>query len=90
MTPAQHEIIADVAGAHGLPVSALLTRSQQRSVVYPRQEAMWRLRNAGRWSYPQIGGLFNRDHTTVIHSCRAYEARLRGERLPRIRQASAA
>lgn len=77
MTPAQREIIARVAERNGLSIDELLLKRQHRSVSRPRQEAMWALRQAGRWSLPQIGrALGGFDHTTVLHGVRAHERRL--------------
>ncbi len=28
------------------------------------------------WSYPEIGGFFNRDHSTAMHACRMIEQRM--------------
>ena len=66
MTPAQRAIIEDVARRHNLTMADMLGKSQERRVARPRQEAMWMLRQTGRWSLPQIGrALGNRDHTTI-------------------------
>jgi chromosomal replication initiation ATPase DnaA len=47
------------------------------AIAHPRQEAMWRMRQAGKWSLPQIGRfLGERDHTTVLSGIRAHQKRL--------------
>ena len=70
------EIIADTAGMFDLSVSDILGRSRERSLVYARHMAMWRVRKARPdLSYPQIAKAFGgRDHTTVIHAVRRMEA----------------
>lgn len=68
-------IVADVARKYGLTVEALRGPSRIRSVSWPRQEAMWRMINTKRYSLPQVGRFFNRDHTTVLHGWRQVEKR---------------
>jgi chromosomal replication initiation ATPase DnaA len=47
--------------------------SQQERLLRARWEAMARLRDVGL-SSPAIGGLLGRDHSTVLHGLRRYEA----------------
>jgi len=68
-------ILAEVSEETGISVAAMKGPSRYRIIVYPRQEAMWRMVNEGRWSLPQIGRFFNRDHTTVIWAFRQVEKR---------------
>lgn len=69
-------IVAQVASEHGLTTADLYGPRRTRDVAWPRQEAIWRVHQLGKHSLPAIGALFNRDHTTVLHSIRAYEKRL--------------
>jgi chromosomal replication initiator protein len=43
-------------------------RNRKVDLVRARQLAMWALRHKTMLSYPQIGRIFDRDHTTVIHA----------------------
>lgn len=43
------------------------------AVAAARNELMWRLRRCG-WSYPKIGRLLGRDHTTVMSGVRRHES----------------
>lgn len=52
--------------------------SRLRSVVLARQVAMHLAREHGH-SLIQIGSLFGRDHTTVLHACRRVEAAARAD-----------
>lgn len=47
----------------------LSEHTRRANVVVPRQIVMYLLRTDVGLSFPSIGRLFNRDHTTVIHSC---------------------
>lgn len=68
---------AEVAVRHGLTLADLQGPGRGKAVAHPRQEAMWVLKQQGRWSLPQIGQfLGGRDHTTVLYGIRRHEARM--------------
>jgi chromosomal replication initiator protein len=64
-----------ICACHGLPFRKMTERDAMRYVSHPRQEAMYLSRVVARKSLNQIGRSFQRDHTTVIHACRAVEKR---------------
>lgn len=67
----------DVARDYGVTVKELEGQGRQRSITVPRQDLMWRMVQAKRWSLSQIGrSIGGRDHTTVMHGIRAHQARL--------------
>jgi chromosomal replication initiator protein len=57
--------------------SDLFSRRRSRHIALPRQVAMYLCRMHLRASYPRIGELFERDHSTAIHAITITEARLR-------------
>lgn len=64
------KIIQVVAEFYDLKERELLTASRKKEIVYPRQIAMYLLREELKSSYPFIGRKFKgKDHTTAIHSC---------------------
>jgi chromosomal replication initiation ATPase DnaA len=76
-------IAAEIAEKHGLTVEELRGRSHARRVAWPRQEAMWRMRQVRwpngtpRFSLPQIGEfLGGRDHSTVFWGVQEHLRRL--------------
>ncbi|RZJ46271.1 MAG: hypothetical protein EON87_05250 [Brevundimonas sp.] len=72
------EIVGGVANEHGLSLAEITGERRHRFIAWPRQEAMWRLYQHTSFSLPAIGRLMGgRDHTTVLHGIRAFEARLR-------------
>ena len=82
-------IVAEVAAAHRLPVADLMGRSKLKHIVAARHEAMWRIRQVTwadgvtpRYSLPQIGRYFDRDHTSVIHACKRHLERTHRDPLP--------
>jgi len=61
------EIVADF---FGVSTSSLTGRSRARDVAFPRQVAMYLMRDLGDLSLPRIGEeLGGRDHTTVMYAC---------------------
>jgi len=51
-------------------LSDIKGKKRNRTIVYPRQVAMYLARDLTDYSLPEIGGFFGgRDHTTVLHAC---------------------
>jgi len=73
------QIVYDTARKHEISVETLTGLSRKPKIIAARQEACYLLRLAG-YSYPQIARFIgNRDHTTVMHATRQYEAKHKGE-----------
>jgi chromosomal replication initiator protein len=66
-------IVKRVAAAFRVSEKELLGESRLRSVLRPRQIAMYLARELTGLSLPRIGAAFDRDHTTVLHACRKVE-----------------
>lgn len=54
----------------------ILARSPRRALSRPRQIAMYLARELTGASYPRLGRHFCRDHTSVLHGCRAIGKRI--------------
>lgn len=68
-----------VAEYYRIKVADLKSKSRSRSIARPRQLAMALSKELTNRSLPEIGrGFGDRDHTTVLHACRAI-AKLREE-----------
>ena len=66
-----------VAESFGIEVEALIGKSRKRPIVDARQVAMFFCKRLTQLSLEAIGKRFGgRDHSTVIHACRAVQARL--------------
>jgi hypothetical protein len=59
---------------HGMTLDDLRRYDGREEVSRVRQDLALLLRRHG-WSYPRIGRLLFRDHTTIMHSVKAAEAR---------------
>jgi chromosomal replication initiator protein len=64
------QIIAAVADFFGVNEDRMLSRDRSRDVAFPRQIAMYLIREETDSSLPSIGNaLGGRDHTTVMYGC---------------------
>ena len=59
------EIATRVAAEHGLTLDVLKAYDGRPHVVAARRAAWQAIYATGRFSYPQIGRFFGRDHSTV-------------------------
>jgi Bacterial dnaA protein helix-turn-helix len=80
------EIVELVAASFELKPKDILSESRDADLVVARRIAMHLIRRWLRWSFPQIGKLFKRDHTTVITACQTIETQMsvHQERLSRL------
>lgn len=63
-----------VAESFGVKISDLKSKRRTRTVVLPRQVAMYLCRNYAGSSLPETGAFFGgKDHSTVIHACKVIE-----------------
>ena len=81
-----------VARLSGCSVEELRGPRRQRSIAHARFAAMWATRRVlghlSRGSYPALGRLFARNHTTVMHGVqRAEELRLTDDEFYRLTEA---
>lgn len=67
------KIKKEVAQFYHLRVSDLSSPRRQNSITRPRHMAIHLCRKLTNMSLPEIGVEFNREHTTVLHSCRKME-----------------
>ena len=64
------QIVSAVAKTYNLSIDRILGRDRSREVAFPRQIAMYLLREEANISLPQIGNtLGGRDHTTILYGC---------------------
>ena len=70
------EILKAVAGHYGLKPAELRAKTKREAIVFPRQVAMYVLKESIGLSLPEIGRLFgDKHHTTALHSIRKITAR---------------
>ncbi len=77
------EIIKKVCNYFDVAVSDVLGAKREKKICYCRQIAMAMVKDLTKHSFPEIGKKFgNKDHTSVMYSCRQIEAKKEYE--PRI------
>lgn len=57
----------------------LLDHNRTEPIASLRQRAMWLLRECTGMSFPRLGQVFCRDHSTVVHGCQVVERRIANE-----------
>ena len=72
-------IIDEVEKYYHLPQGSLKTKKRSNDVAYPRHIAMYLAREVLGESYPQIGDVFGRDHSTVMSAVRKVKSNLSGD-----------
>ena len=80
-------ILREEAARNGYTVEQLIARDHHGHVRAVRQYAMWRAKKETGRTWRDIGRVFRRDHTTVLHAYRKLEAipsELRGVFPPRL------
>lgn len=65
-TPA--DVIRFVAQHYGIRVADLKGRSNRRSIALPRQVAMYLIRDILELSFPEIGRIFSKHHSTAMYA----------------------
>ena len=75
-------IIDVVTEYYNVRLSDLQSRRRHKSVTEPRQVCMFLARKRTRFSLEEIGGYFGgRDHTTVMHSIRTVDDRMKKDEM---------
>lgn len=68
-----------VAAEFGVTLAALRSSTRSQVLVLPRQSAMWLCRKICGTPLIQLGELFERQHSTVLHAVRRHEERLQSD-----------
>jgi chromosomal replication initiator protein len=70
-----------VAAYFGLSMSEMLGPNRTLRIVRPRQIAMFLAKTEGLHSFPEIGKVFGRDHTTILHAVRTIQELMETDRV---------
>jgi len=74
------ELLDAVCVGRGVTRDEVCGRVRTKTVARARQELWWKLRSGRAFSYEEIGRLFRRNHSTVLHGIRAYRKACGGEK----------
>ena len=73
-------IQAAVEDFYGITHQDIVGKGRARRIVRPRQVAIYLCRDLSETTLSNIGKAFNRDHTTVLHSCELISNQLQEDR----------
>ncbi len=73
LNPTPDLIMKEVAKYYNISADKLSSANRSREMVQPRQVAMYLVRHLTNYSLPEIGKVFERDHSTVLHSINKIE-----------------
>lgn len=62
------KIIENTSSAYGISIEDVLGDRRQKDTVLPRHIIMYKLRKELELSFPKIGRIFGKDHTTIMHA----------------------
>lgn len=62
------EIIVEVAEEYQVTVKDILSIRRNNNIVEARHECVWRIKNETMLSFPQMGKIMNRDHSSLVHA----------------------
>lgn len=68
LNPTPQIIMQAVANYYCIPVEQITSNKRSKDTVQPRQVSMYLVRDMLGYSLPEIGKVFSRDHTTVLHA----------------------
>ena len=78
-TVSADDIMTAVCNHFSLRPADLRSKRRSRNVAVPRQLAMYLCRRLLNISFPNIGDVFGRDHSTVIHASSVTERRIKDD-----------
>ncbi len=71
--PTPPKILQAVANYYSIPVEQIVGNRRSKDTVQPRQVSMYLVREMTNYSLPEIGKVFSRDHSTVLHAINKIE-----------------
>ena len=72
-----HDIIRQEARNNKVTVDYILGKKRDKKAISIRHYAIWRAKSETDASFTQIGKIFNRDHSSVIHAYYKLERRFK-------------
>jgi len=64
------QVVRLIRPRRGVTVEDLVSRDRHKNVSAARHEIIYWIRTKLDWSYPEIGKLFERDHTSIMSAYR--------------------
>lgn len=67
--------VVSICDEHGVTLDDVMGQRRHKSLMRARQHAWAMIRERTTMSYPEIGALFSRDHSTVIYGVQTHNQR---------------
>lgn len=77
--PTIYQVIAAVGYALGTSAEGIISPKIRKELTKPRQIAMYYAREITHKSFPQLGAVFEKDHTSVLYAIRKVKNKLADE-----------
>lgn len=71
------KIFAEVYNRYGVDKKELISAKRTKNVAYARHVCIYLIREITEMSFPSIGKMFNRDHSTILSSCELISKKLK-------------
>lgn len=73
LNPKPDLIVKEVARYYNISADKIYSSNRSKDIAQARQVAMYLVRNLTNYSLPEMGKVFKRDHTTVLHGINKVE-----------------
>ena len=73
------KIFAEIYNRYGVEKKELLSSKRTKDVAHARHVCIYLIREITEMSYPSIGKMFNRDHSTILASCELISKKLNND-----------
>ena len=73
------KVFSAVYTKYGITKEDLLGQKRNKDIAFARHVSIYLIKNVTEMSYPGIGKVFNRDHTTMISSCELIAKKRNGD-----------
>lgn len=74
--PTVSDIQRTVEETYGLPPQSMCSKRRVKEISHPRQIAYYLSRKLTKKTYPALGRMFNRDHSTVVYGVQQARRRI--------------
>tara|TARA_R100000808_G_scaffold7062_1_gene20745 strand:+ start:21616 stop:21927 length:312 start_codon:yes stop_codon:yes gene_type:complete len=72
-------ILSVVCDYYGLSKQQILSHRRKKNLIKARHASYWLYENLTDYSYPRIGRIHKRDHTTIMHGCNRIDEAIKNQ-----------
>ena len=75
------KIISIVAKRYDISKDDILSKKRDQNIAYARNVSIYVIRSVTQMSFPEIGKIFNRDHSTIMSSNKVIQEKVASNQL---------